>query len=157
MFLMLDLFLPFTLTYLCDMIMSSPADVSVDIRSDFNSFDHFPSMRYIATDRPWLSKYTWSSHLNWSIELAVCLSFSMLTEQWPLNISFFCATERLTTLYLLVSNSLTELYGIRVQPMPPFRSLSCKPDPALIHHCLPDELLLEVMVIWTEEYLFSFS
>lgn len=47
-----------TLTYFCDMIMSSLADISVDIRPDLNSFDHFLSMRYIATDRPWLSKYS---------------------------------------------------------------------------------------------------
>ncbi|GJN02923.1 hypothetical protein PR202_ga20318 [Eleusine coracana subsp. coracana] len=72
------------------MISSSLADISVD----FNAFDHFPSMRYIATDRPWL-----------------------------------------------------KLYGIRVQPVPPFTSLICKPDPALIHRCLPDELLFEVMII----------
>nr|AGT16069.1 hypothetical protein SHCRBa_185_O22_F_100 [Saccharum hybrid cultivar R570] len=67
------------------------SDISVDIRPDINSFDHFLSMRYIATDRPWL-----------------------------------------------------KLYGIRVQPVPPFSSLSYKPDPALIHHCLPDELMLEI-------------
>nr|CAB3487064.1 unnamed protein product [Digitaria exilis] len=39
------------------MIMSSHADISVDIRPDFNSFDNFLSMQYIATDRPWLSLY----------------------------------------------------------------------------------------------------
>ncbi|XP_062183783.1 F-box protein 7-like isoform X3 [Phragmites australis] len=70
---------------------SSHADISVDIGPDFNAFDLLPSMRYIATDRPWL-----------------------------------------------------KLYGIRVQPVLPFRSLSRKPDPALIHRCLPDELLFEI-------------
>jgi F-box protein 9 len=63
------------------MIMSSPADISVDIRPDFNSLDHFPSMRYIATDRPWLSKYNTKLSLELNIELAVCHSFSLLTEE----------------------------------------------------------------------------
>ncbi|XP_074557419.1 LOW QUALITY PROTEIN: F-box protein 7 [Curcuma longa] len=38
------------------------------------------------------------------------------------------------------------LYGNRVRPVAPFGSLSSKPyvDPALIHRCLPDELLFEV-------------
>jgi hypothetical protein len=48
-----------------DIIMSSHADISVDIRPDINSFDHFLSMRYIATDRPWLSKY----NMKLSLEL----------------------------------------------------------------------------------------
>ncbi|CAD5178575.1 unnamed protein product [Musa acuminata subsp. malaccensis] len=36
------------------------------------------------------------------------------------------------------------LYGNRVRPVAPFGSISSKPfsDPALIHQCLPDELLL---------------
>uniref|UniRef100_A0A0E0DEC6 F-box protein n=1 Tax=Oryza meridionalis TaxID=40149 RepID=A0A0E0DEC6_9ORYZ len=67
------------------------SDVSVDVRPEFNSFDHLRSMRYIATDRPWLT-----------------------------------------------------LYGIRVQPVAPFSSLSSRPDLALIHQCLPDELLFEI-------------
>ncbi|KAI0494447.1 hypothetical protein KFK09_024585 [Dendrobium nobile] len=38
------------------------------------------------------------------------------------------------------------LYGNRVRPVAPFGSASSKPfdDPALIHRCLPDELLFEV-------------
>ncbi|KAK1300429.1 F-box protein 7 [Acorus calamus] len=38
------------------------------------------------------------------------------------------------------------LYGVRVRPFPAFGSTSDKPfvDTALIHHCLPDELLFEV-------------
>ncbi|XP_042468547.1 F-box protein 7-like isoform X1 [Zingiber officinale] len=38
------------------------------------------------------------------------------------------------------------LYGNRVRPVAPFGSFSSKPyvDPALIHRCLPDELLFEV-------------
>ncbi|XP_077248817.1 F-box protein 7 [Tasmannia lanceolata] len=39
-----------------------------------------------------------------------------------------------------------DLYGVRVKPIPYFGSASSKPfiDPALIHRCLPDELLHEV-------------
>ena len=41
----------------------------------------------------------------------------------------------------------SDLYGINVRPVAPFGSVSRKPyvDPALIHRCLPDELLYEVM------------
>jgi len=48
----------------------------------------------------------------------------------------------------MVCNELhfTDLYGVHVRPVPPFGSTSRKPhfDPALIHRCLPDELLFEV-------------
>ncbi|XP_057973989.1 F-box protein 7 isoform X2 [Malania oleifera] len=39
-----------------------------------------------------------------------------------------------------------DLYGVRIRPVAPFGSTSSKPfvDPALIHRCLPDELLFEV-------------
>ncbi|VAH47824.1 unnamed protein product [Triticum turgidum subsp. durum] len=70
--------------------MASP-DISIDIRPEFNSFDHLRSTGYISTDRPWL-----------------------------------------------------KLYGIRVPPVSPFNSLSSTPDLALIHQCLPDELLIEI-------------
>lgn len=52
---------------------------------------------------------------------------------------------------LSVSNPLlrllSDLYGVRVRPVAPFESLSGKRfvDPALIHRCLPDELLFEVL------------
>ncbi|CAK9158582.1 unnamed protein product [Ilex paraguariensis] len=38
-----------------------------------------------------------------------------------------------------------DLYGVNVRPVAPFGSASSKPfvDPALIHRCLPDELLFE--------------
>uniref|UniRef100_A0A453BZQ9 F-box protein n=1 Tax=Aegilops tauschii subsp. strangulata TaxID=200361 RepID=A0A453BZQ9_AEGTS len=70
---------------------SSHADISIDIRPEFNSFDHLRSTGYISTDRPWL-----------------------------------------------------KLYGIRVPPVSPFNSLTSTPDLALIHQCLPDELLIEI-------------
>ncbi|KAJ0976892.1 hypothetical protein J5N97_012366 [Dioscorea zingiberensis] len=43
------------------------------------------------------------------------------------------------------------LYGIRVRPIAAFGSVSSKPfvDPALIHRCLPDELLFEVFTRMT--------
>ncbi|CAK9164480.1 unnamed protein product [Ilex paraguariensis] len=39
-----------------------------------------------------------------------------------------------------------DLYGVNVRPVAPFGSASSKPfvDPALIHRCLPDELLFEI-------------
>lgn len=43
--------------------------------------------------------------------------------------------------------SVLDLYGINVRPVAPFGSVSRKPyvDPALIHRCLPDEILHEVL------------
>uniref|UniRef100_M8B6Z6 F-box protein n=1 Tax=Aegilops tauschii TaxID=37682 RepID=M8B6Z6_AEGTA len=71
-------------------VMVFDRDISIDIRPEFNSFDHLRSTGYISTDRPWL-----------------------------------------------------KLYGIRVPPVSPFNSLTSTPDLALIHQCLPDELLIE--------------
>ncbi|KAJ8615323.1 hypothetical protein MRB53_034695 [Persea americana] len=44
-----------------------------------------------------------------------------------------------------------DLYGVRLQPIPYFGSASSKTfvDPALIHRCLPDELLYEVFTRMT--------
>lgn len=52
--------------------------------------------------------------------------------------------------FLIINLPLTsglDLYGVHVRPVAPFGSASSKPfvDPALIHRCLPDELLSEVM------------
>ncbi|KAI3442707.1 F-box domain-containing protein [Psidium guajava] len=48
--------------------------------------------------------------------------------------------------YLVTQRPWLDLYGINVRPVAPFGSVSRKPyvDPALIHRCLPDELLHEV-------------
>lgn len=48
--------------------------------------------------------------------------------------------------YALDSIAL-DLYGVNVRPIAPFGSVSRKPyvDSALIHRCLPDELLFEVL------------
>nr|CAD1824568.1 unnamed protein product [Ananas comosus var. bracteatus] len=51
-----------------------------------------------------------------------------------------------TTKTLATERPWLNLYGVRVRPVAPFESLSGKRfvDPALIHRCLPDELLFEV-------------
>lgn len=54
-------------------------------------------------------------------------------------------------------DSLSDLYGINVRPVAPFGSVSRKPyvDTALIHRCLPDELLFEVLLLHvTQVYKF---
>lgn len=54
-------------------------------------------------------------------------------------------------------DSLSDLYGINVRPVAPFGSVSRKPyvDTALIHRCLPDELLFEVLLLHvTQAYKF---
>lgn len=46
--------------------------------------------------------------------------------------------------------ALPDLYGVNVRPVAPFGSLSSKPfvDTALLHRCLPDELLFEVRLCY---------
>lgn len=48
---------------------------------------------------------------------------------------------------LIVSKvCFADLYGVNIRPVAPYGSASRRQnnDPALIHRCLPDELLLEV-------------
>uniref|UniRef100_A0A2N9FH60 F-box protein n=1 Tax=Fagus sylvatica TaxID=28930 RepID=A0A2N9FH60_FAGSY len=51
-----------------------------------------------------------------------------------------------TVKYFVTKRPWLDLYGINVRPVAPVGSVSRKPyvDPALIHRCLPDELLFEV-------------
>lgn len=53
-----------------------------------------------------------------------------------------------TVEYFIIKRPWLDLYGVNVRPVAPFGSASSKPyfDPALLHRCLPDELLLEVFV-----------
>ncbi|RVX22651.1 F-box protein 7 [Vitis vinifera] len=56
------------------------------------------------------------------------------------------AESRLRTVqYFVTHRPWLDLYGVHVRPVAPFGSASSKPfvDPALIHRCLPDELLSE--------------
>ncbi|XP_043722948.1 F-box protein 7 isoform X1 [Telopea speciosissima] len=56
------------------------------------------------------------------------------------------ASRLRTVQFLITQRPWLDLYGKRVRPVAPFGSASSKPfvDPALIHRCLPDELLFEV-------------
>ncbi|KAF3446993.1 hypothetical protein FNV43_RR12173 [Rhamnella rubrinervis] len=56
-----------------------------------------------------------------------------------------------TVQYLVTKRPWLDLYGINVRPVAPVGSASRKPfvDPALIHRCLPDELLFEVFARMT--------
>lgn len=49
---------------------------------------------------------------------------------------------------------VSDLYGINVRPVAPFGSVSSKPsvESALLHRCLPDELLFEVLYVWSRSY-----
>lgn len=63
----------------------------------------------------------------------------------------------LIIIFLYSCDSLSDLYGINVRPVAPFGSVSRKPyvDTALIHRCLPDELLFEVLLLHvTQVYKF---
>lgn len=54
---------------------------------------------------------------------------------WVLSFHIFC-----------VFGWIIDLYGVHIRPVAPFGSASSKPfiDSALLHRCLPDELLFEV-------------
>ncbi|XP_042479907.1 F-box protein 7 isoform X1 [Macadamia integrifolia] len=56
------------------------------------------------------------------------------------------ASRMRTVQFFITQRPWLDLYGKRVRPVAPFGSASSKPfvDPALIHRCLPDELLFEV-------------
>ncbi|XP_031489108.1 F-box protein 7 [Nymphaea colorata] len=58
-------------------------------------------------------------------------------------------TQRLP--FLDTERPWLSLYGIRVRPIPPFGSASSRPfiDSALLHRCLPDELLHEIFMRMT--------
>lgn len=61
-----------------------------------------------------------------------------------------CYNGYFTALFSNVSmRFVSDLYGVNVRPVAPFGSVSRKPyvDSALIHRCLPDELLFEVFLI----------
>ncbi|XP_010534698.1 PREDICTED: F-box protein 7 [Tarenaya hassleriana] len=56
-----------------------------------------------------------------------------------------------TVKYFITKRPWLDLYGVHVRPVAPQGSSSSKPhfDPALIHRCLPDELLFEVFARMT--------
>ncbi|KAF2291419.1 hypothetical protein GH714_023910 [Hevea brasiliensis] len=56
------------------------------------------------------------------------------------------ALQLKTVQYLVTQRPWLDLYGVNVRPVAPYGSASRRQnnDPALIHRCLPDELLLEV-------------
>ncbi|XP_075647404.1 F-box protein 7 isoform X2 [Castanea sativa] len=56
-----------------------------------------------------------------------------------------------TVQYFVTKRPWLDLYGINVRPVAPFGSVSSKPyvESALLHRCLPDELLFEVFARMT--------
>ncbi|XP_020584380.1 F-box protein 7 [Phalaenopsis equestris] len=64
----------------------------------------------------------------------------------PLELAWF--SRLITMQFMGTERPWLNLYGNRVRPVAPFGSASSKPfdDPALIHRCLPDELLFEVFL-----------
>lgn len=63
-----------------------------------------------------------------------------------LTAEFESASRLRAAQYFVTQRPWLDLYGINVRPVAPFGSVSSKPfvDPALIHRCLPDELLFEI-------------
>ncbi|XP_065847845.1 F-box protein 7 [Euphorbia lathyris] len=58
------------------------------------------------------------------------------------------ALQLKTVQYIVTQRPWLDLYGVNVRPVAPFGSASRRQyyDPALIHRCLPDELLFEVFI-----------
>ncbi|KAG5525072.1 hypothetical protein RHGRI_031677 [Rhododendron griersonianum] len=56
------------------------------------------------------------------------------------------ASQLRTAQFFVTKRPWLDLYGVHIRPVAPFGSASSKPfiDPALLHRCLPDELLFEV-------------
>lgn len=65
---------------------------------------------------------------------------------------------RVSRFLIVFRISVSDLYGINVRPVAPVGSVSRRPyvDLAMIHRCLPDELLFEVLHFWTR-FLFFFA
>ncbi|KAE8719571.1 F-box protein 7 [Hibiscus syriacus] len=65
----------------------------------------------------------------------------------PSEIELESALHLKTVQYFVTQRPWLDLYGKHVRPVAPFGSASRKSyvDPALIHRCLPDELLLEAL------------
>ncbi|GMJ14790.1 F-box protein 7, F-BOX PROTEIN 7 [Hibiscus trionum] len=66
----------------------------------------------------------------------------------PSEVELESALHLKTAQYFVTQRPWLDLYGKHVRPVAPFGSASRKlyVDPALIHRCLPDELLFEVFV-----------
>ncbi|XP_065632102.1 F-box protein 7-like isoform X2 [Quercus suber] len=64
------------------------------------------------------------------------------------------ALRLMTVQYFVTKRRWLDLYGINVRPVATFGSFSSKPyvESALLHRCLPDELLFEVLYVRLESY-----
>ncbi|KAK7351110.1 hypothetical protein VNO77_10299 [Canavalia gladiata] len=95
--------------------------------------------------RNWFSVNEW---LNLSFyESVLLLTYLALAGSSELE-----SVLRLKTVnYFVTRRPWLDLYGVNVRPVAPFGSASRRPyaDPALIHRCLPDELLFEVFARMT--------
>lgn len=62
-------------------------------------------------------------------------------------------------MWILLKVCVADLYGVNVRPVAPYGSASRRVnvDPALIHRCLPDELLFEVLRIKNEQLIWLTS
>ncbi|KAJ0086404.1 hypothetical protein Patl1_08358 [Pistacia atlantica] len=70
-----------------------------------------------------------------------------MASDFALKVPAELESARLKTVhYFVTERPWLDLYGVNVRPVAPFGSVSRKPyiDSALIHRCLPDELLFEV-------------
>ncbi|KAG5525073.1 hypothetical protein RHGRI_031677 [Rhododendron griersonianum] len=61
------------------------------------------------------------------------------------------ASQLRTAQFFVTKRPWLDLYGVHIRPVAPFGSASSKPfiDPALLHRCLPDELLFEIFARMT--------
>lgn len=105
------------------------ADFAPTVPPELESVLRLKTVEYFVTRRPWLGMCRVIMLIRW-FRFLCCLLLHFLVK---LILSF----SRL---------SVSDLYGVNVRPVAPFGSASRKPhvDSALIHRCLPDEILSEV-------------
>jgi F-box protein 9 len=114
-------------------------DFALTVPSELESILRLKTVNYFVTRRPWLGMF----HFHVAAMVIWCCIFGSVLDVW-LNLN------SLVLLWLYVF-CFKDLYGVNVRPVAPFGSTSRKPyvDSSLLHRCLPDELLFEVLYfIW---------
>jgi F-box protein 9 len=110
------------------------ADFALQIPAELETALQLKTVQYLVTKRPWLGN-----------------------AQFPTFPLFFFL--KICFVWILLKVCVADLYGVNVRPVAPYGSASRRVnvDPALIHRCLPDELLFEVLRIKNEQLIWLTS
>jgi len=123
-------------------------DFALTVPSELESVLRLKTVNYFVTRRPWLGMYN----------AATMVIYYWSTIEFFAESKFFVWSYSFIVFLVLVK----DLYGVNVRPVAPFGSASRKPhvDSSLLHRCLPDELLFEVLYftwcIWLHYLVMTF-